>query len=107
MFFHGQTIEQDVVLRSETEAFSHHFDITENIVTIDVRSTTGRWNQARQDRPGSTLAGPIASEKGSDHVSIEFHREILQCHFILIVLAQIFDFHSDLSKLNGIFFFFD
>ena len=99
MLFYRQQIEQNVVLRREAKSLPNDLDVRQDVVAIHVHRAMGRRYETRDDRPGGALPRSIPSEKGGDHISIELHREILQCHFVSVVFREIADFNAELALL--------
>ena len=96
VLLHREPIEQDVMLWGEAQPFANHLDIRQYVISIDEGCPARRRYQAGQYRPSRTLAGTIPTKKCRDHISIEFHREMFQCHLVLVVLRQILYFHADI-----------
>ena len=105
MLLHRETIEENVMLWSKAQSFANHLDISQDVISVDEGCTARRWYQAGQYRPSRTLAGPVPTEKCGDHISIEFHREMLQCHLVLVVLRQVLYFHADVFVSESIITF--
>ena len=94
MLLHGQTVKQNVVLRTQTQTPSDPSHFIPDIKALNVRRSSGWPYQACQHGHGSCFPSPVVSQQGRHLILIHFKVEIIHSHPRGKNLGQPFQFHA-------------
>ena len=81
MFFDGQPVKQDIMLRTKSQALSDETHVCQDVVTVDVGGARGRGVQTCQHWYGCCFSSAIVAKQSSDLTSENVQGKSVYSHF--------------------------
>ena len=89
MLHHRQSVEEDVVLGTDSQVASNEVNVSGDAESVDVGGSHRGRNKASEHGYGGGLAGSVVAQKSCDLAPVHVEIELVYGHLLLLGVLQI------------------